>query len=79
MINPRRQHNQIPLLQPNPHPLIALTPHIEEARAIQDVPDFLVLVQVLVEERLHFFFVDGAHLLGRDGDFVPVLVVALFG
>ena len=77
MINPRRQNEQIPLLQPDPHPLlISLLPHIKIPGAIQDISDLLVLVHVLVEERLDLVLVDIAHCGRRDGDFIPVLVAA---
>jgi hypothetical protein len=76
MINATRQNNQIALLQPNPHPVISLTPDIKVPRTIQNVPDLLVLVEMLVEEGLHFFFVNVAHLLRADGDFIPIFVVA---
>lgn len=77
MINARRKHNQIAPFQPNPDPVVALTPNIEEPRAIKNIPDLLILVQVLVEETLHFLFIDVAHFLWRHSDFIPVLVVAL--
>ena len=32
---------------------------------------------MLVEEHLYFLFVDGAHFVGRDGDFISVFVGAL--
>lgn len=34
---------------------------------------------MLVEEHLDLLFVDCAHLVGRDGDLISVLVVTLFG
>jgi hypothetical protein len=76
MVNSRRQDNQITFLEPDPHPVITLTPNIKVARAIQNVPDFFVLVQMLVEERLYFLFVDVTHLLWADGDLISVPVVA---
>ncbi len=79
MINPTRQNNQIPPLQPNPDPIIPLTPNIKEPRTIKNIPNLLVLMQMLMEEALHLLFVDVAHFLGRHGDLVPVLVGALFG
>lgn len=79
MIDAARQNNQITLLEPDPDPIIPLTPHVKETRTIQNVADFLVLMQMLVKEGFHFFFVDVAHFFGADGDFIPVLVVARCG
>ena len=75
----RWEDNQVVLFQADTHPLIGQTPYIKESFAIHDVPNLLVLVQVLVEEHLNFFFVHVAHLVGRDDDLVPVLVGALIG
>jgi hypothetical protein len=69
-------YNQIILLQKNPHPLIALIPHIKEPRAVPDIPNLLILMQMLVEKHLDFLFVDGAHFFGGHGDEVAVLVAA---
>lgn len=77
MINTRRHDDQITLLKPDPDPVVALAPDVKVARAIQDVADLLVFVQMLVEEGLHFFLVDGAHGGGRNGDLIAVLVLAL--
>ena len=80
MINPRRQHQQIPLLQPNPYPaLVAHLPDVEIPRAVEDVADLLVLVHVLGEEGGDLGLVHGAHGRGRDGDGVAVLVAARGG
>jgi hypothetical protein len=76
MVNSRRQNNQIAFLEPNSHPVVTLAPNIKVTRTIQNVPDLLILMQMLVEERLHLLFVDVAHLLWADGDFIPVLVAA---
>jgi len=76
MVNPRRHNHQIALLQPQPHPLIALAPHVEIPAARQDVADLLILVQVFVEEGLDFFLVPGQQV-GGDFDFVAVFVGAL--
>lgn len=70
-------YNQIILLQKDPNPLIALTSHIKESRAIPDVSNLLILVQVLVEEALDLLFVDSAHLLWGNSDDIAVLVVPL--
>lgn len=77
MVNARRKNNQIALLKPDPHPIITLTPDVEEPCTIKNVPDLFILMQVLVEEAFDLLLVDVAHLLRRDGDFIPVLVVAL--
>jgi hypothetical protein len=76
MVNATGQDDQVALLEPDPDPVIGLTPDIEETRAIENVPDLFVLVQVFMEEALHLLFVNISHLFGRDGDLIPVLVVA---
>jgi hypothetical protein len=76
MIDAARQDDQIALFKPNPDPVIPLAADVKVARTIQDVPNLLVLVQVLTEESLHFFLVNVAHLLGTYGNLIPVLVVA---
>lgn len=72
-------YNQVILHQLDAHPLVALAPHIEEACAVPDVPNLLVLVQVLIEERLHLLLVDVAHLLRGHGNNITVLVAAILG
>ena len=79
MIDPRRQDQQIILLQPDPHPVVPRIPHVEIPVPVQDVSDLLVLVQVLVEEHPDLVLVNGAHLVRGDGDLVAVLVGALRG
>jgi len=79
MIDARRQDDQIVLLQLDPDPVVSFTPHIEEALPIQYVPDFLVLVQVLIEEHLDLVLINSAHLLRRDCDLISVLVAAVLG
>ena len=76
MINPRGQNNQIILLEPDTHPLVALGPDVEIPGPIADIADLLVFVQMLVEEHFDFGFVDVAHGGGGDGDFVAVRVGA---
>lgn len=75
MVDARRHDGQITLFQPQTDPIVTLAPDVKVTRAIQDVPDLFVFVQVLVEEDFDFFFVvwQGG---GRDCDFVAVLVVA---
>ena len=65
------------LLQVNPHPLVALVAHVKVARAVPDVPDLLVLVQMLVEEGLDLGLVHVTHLFRGHGDLVPVLIPPL--
>lgn len=77
MINACRQDDQIILDKLDANPLVALVAHVKVPGTIANVPDLLVLVQVLVEELAHLRLVDGPHLLGRDDDLVPVLVAAL--
>lgn len=78
MIYARRQHQQIALLAPDPHPpTVSLFSHIEVSRSAKDIPYLFVLVHVLVEERLYLIFVDGAHRLRGDGDFIAMGVTAL--
>ena len=59
MIDPRRHNHQIPLLQPNPHPIVLLAPDIKISSATEDKPDLLVLMQMLREEGLDFLFIPG--------------------
>jgi hypothetical protein len=63
MVNAARQDDQVTLLEPDPDPVIGLTPDIKETRAVEDVPDLFVLVKMLMEEALHLLFVDISHLL----------------
>jgi hypothetical protein len=77
MKDPRRQDDQIILLQPNSHPLILGISNIKESVPIKYIPDFFILVQVLVEKHLYFLLVDDAHFVGGDGDFISILVGAL--
>ena len=71
------QYEQVVLVQLHAHPLIVLAPHIKVSLTVPNVANFLVLVQVLVEEHLDLILVDIAHLLGRHKYLVPVLVPAL--
>ena len=76
MIDTTRQDDQIALLKPDPDPVVTLASDIKVACAIQNVPDLLVLVQVLAKESLDFLFVNVAHLLRADSNLISVLVVA---
>lgn len=77
--NTCRKNYQIALFQPDPDPIIGSIPYIKEAIAFEYISNFFVFVEVLVEEHLHFLFVNGAHLLWRDNDLIPVLVGSLGG
>lgn len=77
MVDARWQDDEILLLEANAHPVVAGVADVKESLAIENVPNFLVLVQVLGEERLHLLLVNGAHLLRGHRDLVPVLVTAL--
>jgi hypothetical protein len=79
VVDTRRQHDEILLLEADAHPLVLLTADIKVALSVQDVANLLVLVKVLVEERLYLLFVHGAHLLRGNGNLIAVLVTALFG
>lgn len=79
MINARRQYQQIILLHSNPNPCIILTPDIKEPISIQNVSNLFIFMQMLRKEGFHFLFVYGAHLFGRDGDFIAVFVAAFSG
>jgi hypothetical protein len=57
MINARRHNSQIPLFQPQSNPLVARTPDVKIASAIENIANFLVFVQVFVEEGFYFFFI----------------------
>lgn len=79
MVNARRKNQQIILDQTNAHPVIILATNIKEPFPVQNIPNLLVLMQMLMEKRLYFFLVNVAHFLGRDGDFVAVFVAAVAG
>ncbi len=74
---PRPATGATHLLKRNPHPLVVFAPDIKEALPVANVADLLVLVQMLMEKHLHLLLVDGAHLLGRHGDLITVLVSPL--
>ena len=54
MIYPRRQDDQIVLLEPDPDPIVTFRSDIEVASAVSDVSDLFIFMQVLVEEHFHF-------------------------
>lgn len=62
------------LVQLNPNPIIVLATYVEVPAAIQNISNLFILVKMLVEECLYFILVDVAHLLGRNGDLIAVLV-----
>ena len=75
MIDPTWQDDQITLLKPDPDPVVPFTPDIKVTRSVQDVPDLLILVQMLMEERFDLFLVNVTHLLRAYGNLIPILVV----
>lgn len=77
VVDAGREDNEVVLSKVDAHPGILLAPDIKVALATADVANLFVLMQVLVEKGLDLFFVDGAHLLRRDKDFVAVLVAAV--
>lgn len=79
MIDPGRHDHEIVLVKLNAHPVVVLASAIKVPPTIEDISYLLVLVDVLVEEHLHFVFVGGTHLLWGDCDLVAVLVAALGG
>jgi hypothetical protein len=79
MINSSRQNNQVILLQPYAYPVVRFASHIKEPFAIKNVSDLLIFMEVLVEKHFHFVVVDITHFVGRDCNFISVLVAALFG
>lgn len=75
MVNASGHNHQVALLQPNPHPIIALAPDIEVSSTFQNIPDLLILVQMFVEEVLDLLFIIRERG-GGDLDLVAVLVRA---
>jgi hypothetical protein len=71
------QDDEVALLDAEADPLVVARAHIKVAGAVEDVPDLLVLVQVLVEEHVDLALVGVAERLRRDLDGVAVLVAAL--
>jgi hypothetical protein len=71
--------DHVVLLELDPHPVVILAPNVEIALAPPNVPNLLILVQVLVEKHLNLILIHFAHLLWRDNDLITVLVAALFG
>jgi hypothetical protein len=74
MIDARRQNDEITLLHGDANPLILGPTDIKKASSIQDIPNLLVLMQVLVKEHLHLPLVHGAHRLRRYDALIAVLV-----
>lgn len=74
-----RKDYQIFLLQPNSDPLILWVPNVEEPVPVQNIPDFFVLVKMLVEEHLYFLFVYRAHLVWRHDNLISILIRPLGG
>jgi hypothetical protein len=79
MVDARRQDEQIVLLELNTDPVVVFASNVEIPLAAPDISDLFIFVEMLVEEGLDFFFVNVAHLLWRDIDFIPVLIAPLLG
>lgn len=77
MVDAGRENDEVVLGELDAHPVVILAAHIKVSLPVADVTNLLVLMQVLVEEGLDLFLVDGAHLLRRHKDFVAVLVTSL--
>lgn len=77
VINPRRQDDQIILLDLDPHPVILLTADVKVTGPIEYVANLLILMQMLGEEGLDFLLVDIAHRFRGHDNLVAVLVFAL--
>lgn len=72
-----RQDDHIVLLQLDPHPIIISAPNVEISLATSDVPNLLILMQMLMEKHFHFVLISIAHLLRRYYNFIAILVAAL--
>lgn len=77
MVNPRRKNNHILLNKTDTNPLVLLSTHIKVSLPIENIPNLLILMQMLREERLNLLLVDGAHSRRRHADLVAVTVSAL--
>lgn len=75
VVDARRQHNQIILLEPDPDPIVALAADVKVAGAVGNVANLLVLVQVLVEKTLDLVLVVGQRGR-RHANLVAVPVLA---
>lgn len=74
VVDSGRKNEQIILVQLHTHPLVILAPDIKVTLAASDVTDFLILVQVLVEEHLNLVLVYVSHFLRRHKDLVAVFI-----
>lgn len=52
MVDAGRQGDQVPLAHGDADPSVLLVPHIKVGRAVQDVADLIVQVQMLLKEHL---------------------------
>lgn len=48
-------------LKPDPHPIVIDIPNVEKAFTIQNVTDFLIFMEMFVEEGLDLFFIQLSH------------------
>ena len=77
MVNSSGQDDHIFLDERDTNPLVVLSPDIKVPLAIENVPNLLVLVQVLREERLDLLLVDISHSGRRDTHLVAIPVSAV--
>lgn len=56
MVDAGRQGDQVPLAHGDADPSVLLVPHIKVSRAVQDVADLIIQVQMLLKE--HFQLID---------------------
>ena len=59
----------------DPNPVVVSTAYVKEARAVKDVTNLFILMQMLVEKHFDLVFVSGEGGRGNN-DFVSVLVVS---
>jgi hypothetical protein len=76
MIDTRRQNNEITLFHGDANPVVLNPTDIKIAISIEDIPNLLVLMQMLVKEHLHLILVHSAHRLRRHDALIAVLVVS---
>lgn len=61
----------------NSEPFVSFVPDVEVTVTLEDVPDLLVFMEVLIEEHLDLVLVHITHCRWRDCNHVPIFIVAL--